>query len=191
MSTVRDAIRDANRLTRMRQGQSIGETVVIPSNKIVAMQVPLSEAETQAGIIKAANLNVPDNMAGMTARNRAAAESDVWNSLREMGDLTQKVFSSIEEMVEELEPTDIDYLIDSLTLLMEHASPTLDGLTDKDLDDLKKDFAAIELSELSGRRWAAVKLALTVLMPEQLQARLSGSSSTGSSTERSESAAST
>lgn len=195
MSTIRDAIANASRLARMRQGQQVFEPVEVPSlslpgEPLILAQIPLTESETQQGVIAAATLDVPDNLAGMAARNRAAAVSDLWHSLRDPADLSQKAFDNVEELTEQLTPTDVDHLIDALAMLMEYASPDIDGLSQKDLEELKKGFAEIDLSVLTGRQWAAVKLCFQVLLPELLQAKLSGSTSTESSTERSESVAS-
>lgn len=185
---IRDAIKNASRLTRMRQGQLAFEYIEFDSlvgdsgDKVRLAQIPINESEAQRGIIEAANLGVADNYAGMTARNRAAMLSDVWHSLRDPSDLTKMAFESIEEMADALEPTEIDKGIDCLAMLMDYASPSIDGLSQEDLDDLKKAFAGTDWSALSGRRWAAVKQCCLTLVPELLQVKLSGSSSTDSST---------
>lgn len=190
--TMREKLREANRLARMRQGQDVPEDVALLTNpEIHFWQVPLLEWESQAGVVAAANLDVPDNMAGLNARNRVAIQSDVFHSLREPGNVDQKVFESVEDMVQELDPADIDHLADSLTLLMDYASPSVDGLTDEELNDLKKAFGETDWSELTGRQWAALKLCCQVLFPELLAVKLRGSSSTESSTPTSESAEST
>lgn len=192
MTNVREAIREASRLARMRQGQDAAEFIDIPSMQgIRVCQVPLLEKEAQAGVIRAASLDVIDNAAGMQARNRAAIESDVWHSLREPGDPETKVFATVDEMVEQLQTTDIDYLADNLATLMDYASPSIDGLSDKDLNDLKKAFGETDWSALTGRQWAAVKLCCQALFPNLLRAKSLGSISTESSTEMNESGAST
>lgn len=192
MTSIREAIRDANRLTRMRMGQDAPDVVEIPSMPgIRVAQVPLTEMESQAGVILAAALEVDDNAAGLQARNRIAIASDVWHSLRLPNDSGEMVFGSIEEMREELSPSDITYLADNLGMMMEYASPAIDGLTDEDLADLKKDFVETDWSGLTGRRWAAVKLCISILFPELLQAKLLGSGSTDSSTSMNENEEST
>lgn len=192
MTSVRDAIKDANRLARMRQGAEVPEYVDIPSKPGVrAWMVPLTEAESQIGVIRAAGLDVLDNMAGMQARNRAAIESDVWHSLREPGDVDLKVFENIEDMVEELDPTDIDFLADTLATLMDYASPSIDGMSDEELNDLKKAFGETDWSGLTGRQWAAVKVACQALFPDLLRAKSLGTTSTESLTETKENGAST
>ena len=198
MSTIREAIKDASRLSRMRMGNAVFEYIEFDSIRnedgvVRFAQVPLTEAEVQQGVLAAANVDLPatNNMAEMTARNRAAQVSDVWCSLREPDDLNSKAFESPEELANILTPSEIDHAVDSLAAMMDYASPSLDGLSEKDLDELKKDFAAADWSGLSGRRWAAVKLCCQVLLPELLQAKLSGSTSTASSTPTSDEGEST
>jgi hypothetical protein len=168
-------------------GQEAAEPVDIPSMPGIRVNlVPLTEAESQAGLIRAASLDVLDNSAGIQARNRAAVESDVWNAIRDMGDATKKVWATPEEMVDELEAADVDYIFDQLTLLMEYASPSMDGLSEKDLAELKNNFALIDWNGLTGRRWSALKLCLSNLLPELLAAKFSSSTFTPSSTETTE-----
>lgn len=183
MATVREAIREQHRLARMRNGQDVPERVDIPSMPgIGACLVPLTEAESQRGIVAAADLNVNDNQAGMMARERAATISDIWHALREPGDPDRRVFDSPEDMTATLVPTDIDHLADKLVLLQDYASPAIDGMSEEELNDLKKAFGETDWSGLTGRRWAAVKLTCSVLFPELLAAKLRGSSSTASAT---------
>lgn len=188
MSSIRDAIRDASRLSRMRMGQQAWEFIEFPSLKgkdgtpIRFAQVPLLESETQQGVMAAANVEVADNFAGMTVRNRVAMVSDAWHSLRDPADISVKAFESIEEMTNSLEPTEIDMAVDQLATMMDYSSPSLDGISKEALDDLKAACAQMDLSDLSGRRWAVVKLFFQTLQPELLQAKLSGSTSTESST---------
>jgi hypothetical protein len=192
MTTVREAIRENNRLARMRNGQDVPERVEIPSMQgIGACLVPLTEAESQLGIVAAADLNVNDNQAGMMARERAATISDIWHALREPSDPTMKVFETPEDMTAALKPTDIDHLADKLVLLQDYASPSLDGMNEEELNELKKAFGETDWSELTGRRWAAVKLCCSILFPELLAVKLRGYSSTDSATTTSANAVST
>lgn len=191
-SSIRDTIKEQSRLARMRMGQDAPEMVDIPSlTEVRVAQVPLTEREAQQGVILSASLEVLDNAGGLQARNRACIESDVWNSLRDPSDPEAKVFDSIEDMNGDLLSSDIDYLADNLMLLMSYASPSIDGLSDADLEDLKKVFGETDWSALTGRRWAAVKLCCETLFPELLQAKLRGIGSTDSSTSRSASDEST
>jgi hypothetical protein len=180
MATVREAIREHNRLARMRLGQEVGERVTIPSLDQGVMLVPLTEAESQQGLVAAASIDVPDNQAGLMAREREATIHDVWSAMREPSDPSMHVFETPEEMVELLDPRDIDYLADQLVLLSSYSSPALDGMSDAELNELKKAFGETDWSALTGRRWAAVKLTVSILFPELLAAKLRGSSSTDS-----------
>jgi hypothetical protein len=192
MATVREAIREQNRLARMRNGQDVPERVDIPSMPgIGACLVPLTEAEAQRGIVAAADLDVNDNQAGMMARERAATISDIWHALREPGDPDQRVFETPEDMTATLKPTDIDHLADTLVTLQDYASPSVDGMSEEELDDLKKAFGETDWSALTGRRWAAMKLCCSILFPELLAVKLRGFSSIDSSTPTNESGEST
>lgn len=195
--TIREAIRKNTRLTRLRLGQQAFEWIEFESlraddgSPIRFAQVPLTEAETQHGLIEAANLNVEDNMAGIALRNRRAQTIDVWNSLRMPDDVSVKAFESPDEMAATLEPNEIDFAVDSLTTLMEFSSPSIEGLTKEQVDSLKKAFAAVDWNVLSGRQWAALKLCCQRLGLPSLMDNSSGSTSTESSTQTSASGEST
>lgn len=190
--SIREAIRERSRLERMRLGQEVGEPIAIPSMPDIRVQmVPLTEAESQSGVVAASLLDVPDNVAGLHARNRVSVQMDVWNACREPGNLTVHVFESAEEMATMIDMTDIDFLNDYLASLMEYASPAIDGLSEEDLTDLKKAFEETDLSALTGQRWALTKLCCQVLFPELLRVKLLGTSSTDSATLTSESGEST
>ena len=185
---IREQLKDQMRLKRMRMGQEAPEYVTIPSTlgseegAIQVALVPLTEAESTQGLIRAASIDVPDNIPGAQLRARAATTSDIWHAMRDPADITQKAFESIEDMTATLEPSDIDTMIDELSVLMDYASPTLDGLSEEELDNLKKAFVLIDWSALTGRRWSALRLCLSLLLPELLQARFSSTTSTSSLT---------
>jgi hypothetical protein len=181
--TVFDKIKEANRLTRMRLGQEAPQMVTLMAHPEVRLaMVPLVERETQAGVLYAAGLGYPDNASGLNASNRAVVHSDLWHALRDPDDFAAKAFPSIEAMTDELAPEEIDNLADELMALMDYASPTADGISEEQLVVLKKAFATIEWSGLSGRRWALLKMCLSTFAPELLAASLSGSGSTDSLT---------
>lgn len=183
MSRILEAIKEQSRLARMRMGQDAPEYVEIPSMEgIRCVMVPLLEKEAHAGVLAAASIKVDDNAAGMQLRNRVAINSDVWHSLRDPDDNAKKVFESVEQMAEMLEPSDIDHLADQLTILMDYASPAADGLSDEEVEELKKAFGETDWSALTGRRWAAVKLCVSTLFPELLAVKSRGSGSTDSAT---------
>lgn len=193
MTTMREAIKEQTRLSRMRQGQEVPEYIDVPSMEGVRVAlVPLTEAELSRGLAYAAkDDDVPESFSGVQYRTRRAIQSDLWHAIREPGDIDKRVFESIEDMVEVLSPADIDFLNMHLATLMNFASPAMDGLTEEDLDFLGRAWQAIRLNELTGRRWAAAKVCLSILLPELLQARLSGRTSTDGSTQTTESDEST
>lgn len=186
MSTVRDKIREQTRIKRMRLGQEAPELIDVPSLEGIRIaMVPLTEAESQQSLIYAASLDVLDNAAGLQARNRVTVQMDVWNACRDPEDVAKKVWPSMEEMTKDLEAQDIDWLFDQLTTLMDYASPAIDGINEEDLADLKNSFALIDWNALTGRRWSALKLCLSILSPELLTAKsLSSISTTKSTTTR-------
>lgn len=185
--SLRDEIREQMRVKRMRMGQEAPERVTIPSMPEIAVElVPLLEQESTKSLMAASNIEVPDNATGIMARQRTAMQWDVWQSTRVPGS-DEKVWNSVEEMCSMLEPEDIEALNDHLTVLHDYVSPSLDKLTDAEIDDLKKAFVLIDWRELTGRRWSALKLCLSLLLPELLQARSPSTTSTRSSTEMSES----
>jgi hypothetical protein len=166
--------------------------VEIPSMPHIRVaMVPLVEAEAQDGLIRSANLDVADNMAGINARNRAACVSDVWYASRVPGHLDEKIWDDPDEMVAELPPSDIDYLFDRLTILQDYASPSFANLSDKDIDELKKGFGAIEWRELTGRQASALVQCISLLLPELLAAKFFSFGSTQNSTQQTESETST
>lgn len=193
MTTMRETIKEQTRLSRMRQGQDVPEYIDVPSMDGVRVAlVPLTEAELSRGLAYAAQEDdVPESFSGVQYRTRRAIQSDLWHAIREPGDPEKRIFDSIEEMVETLVPGDIDFLNMHLATLMNFASPAMDGLTEEDLDFLGRAWQAIRLNELTGRQWAAAKVCLSILLPELLQARLSGHTSTDGSTPTNESDEST
>lgn len=197
MATFLEKVRDANRLARMRLGQTIYEPITFESvvdpdtgKPLVFAMVVLTESESQQGVVAASMLDVPENLVGMSARNRVGMINDLWHSLRDPEDLSKKAFESPEQLVDTILPPEVDAATDKLAVMMDYASPSVDGITDEQLEALKKAFSATDWSALSGRQWAAVKLCCHTLLPELmavvLQGSSSGSTSTESSTETSE-----
>lgn len=185
MTTWKEQLKEQTRIKRIRMGQDAPEMVPIPSNESVRLAlVPLTEAESMQGMIRAATVEAPDNIVGARIREREAMLSDIWLALRDPDNPSERAFDSIREMTETLEPNDIDHMIDQLSILMDYASPTLDGISDEELDNLKKAFVLIDWRGLTGRRWSALRLCLSLLLPELLQVRYSSTISTASSMER-------
>lgn len=180
---VREELRERTRLKRIRMGQEAPELVEIPSMPDVRVAlVPLTEAESMQGLIRASAQNHGDNMAAAQIAAREAMLSDIWHAMRDPDDIGQRAFESVEAVKETLEPSDVDHMIDQLTVLIDYASPSLDGLSDEEINNLKKAFVLIDWSALTGRRWSALRLCLSLLLPELLQARFSSTTSTSNLT---------
>jgi hypothetical protein len=107
-------------------------------------------------------------------------------AIREEDDLTKRVYSDTDEMLEDLEVSDIDALIDGYNEMMAQASPSLEGIPQEEMDELKKILQTMDWNALSGRSWYAAKRFLSTISPELLQVNSHGSTSTNSSTTTSE-----
>lgn len=167
------------RIERMRQGQEAGEIVDLVEAGLRFYLVPLSEREFDMGISFAASIEVEDNLGGAQARDRAQMHSDIFHASRSMSDIGKKFFDDI-EAVKELDLADINYIAERYQMMALETSPTLDGLSDEELDELKKGFEAIEWKELNGPQWIALKRCLLLTLPTLLMDKLSGSTSTES-----------
>jgi len=179
--TARDAIREEGRLRRMRLGQEAPEFVNLKSNpEIRVALVPLTEAEM--GLRAAMSLPAEDNAQGLMFRDRWQQVTDLWNALREPHDINKRVFESVEQMTEELEVIDINYLSDCYFRYIEDSSPELDGITVEGLEELKKACVTMDWSVLSGKPWWHLKNFFLTITPEQLKVSLPGSLSTQRST---------
>jgi len=186
--SAREAIKQDGRLRRMRLGQDAPEFVNLITNpEIRVALVPLTEAEYHIGLKAAMDLPAPDNQTGMIYRDRWQQVTDLWNALREPHNPNQRVYESVEQMVAALEHTDINYLSDMYLRMVEDSSPALDGVTEEQIEELKKACLTIDWSVLSGRAWWHLKAFLSSLTPEQLQVKLPGSLSTQNLTPTNES----
>ena len=167
------------RIERMRLGQATSEIVTLPEAELRFALVPLTEREFDMGISYSASIEVDDNYGGAEARDRAQMHSDIFHAARTVEDLSVQYFSSI-EAVKELDLEDINKITQMYVNMSLETSPTLDGLSDEDLDELKKASETIVWSELSGPRWIALKHYLLLTSPTLLMDKLSGSISTDS-----------
>lgn len=173
MTSIVQQIQKARRLSRMRLGQESPDFHVIPSTKgaddpVRIALVPLTEAELDKGFALAASLELPDNMMSADVRDRALMRSNLFHAIRDPADMTRQVFNSVDEMMRELEPADLNYLAEMFQALVEETSPSIDGMTTEQLEELKKAFARIDLNVLSGRSWAHLKLFFSTLAADQL-----------------------
>lgn len=157
MSDTLNALREGRRIAKIRLGQAAPDFVPLKSNPDVRIAlVPLTEAEYQQALEAAAMIDIPDNAYGIEVRDRTAQVHSLYHAIREPGDPSKKVFSSVESMLDPengLEPIDINYLAEYYNRMIDFSSPTLEGLSDEQLDELKKALVTIDWSALSGKPW--------------------------------------
>jgi len=171
------------RLERMRLGQAACSFVPLVSDPEIRIAiVPLTEAEFEQCLEIVAMMEAQDNIAGFGLRDRRQAQEILVRAIREEDDLTQRVYDTIEEMMEDLESVDIDQLIDEYNEMTEQSNPKLDGIPEEEFDRLKKVLQEMDWNVLSGSAWYAAKRFLGKLPPELLLANGRGSISTNSST---------
>jgi hypothetical protein len=171
----------------MRLGQAVCDYVTLPSNPDVRVAiVPLTEAEYLQALNKVTQLPQSDDLAGVSLKDRVQAQEIVVRAVREEQNLTERVWDDISEMMEVLEVNDVDEIIDRYNEMVEKSSPSLDGIPQEEMDNIKKGLQTMEWSELSGSAWYAAKRFLSRIMPSPLLDNLPGSTSTNSSTGTSE-----
>lgn len=169
------------RLDRMRLGQATCDFVVLPSDPEIRLCiVPLTEAQYLQALEKVRDTKADDNIAGLAIRDRVQAEEILVRAIREESDLSQMVYESVEEMMEDLEVADVDELIDNYNEMVQQSSPSLDGIPEEDFEELKKLLQEMDWSGLSGRAWYAAKRFLSTISPSPLLDNSLGSISTRS-----------
>ena len=178
MGVSKDEIKK-RRIERMRQGQNAGVIIGLEGTEMRFSLVPLTEREFDAGISYAASIEVEDNIGGAEKRDRAQMHSDIFHASRTIENLQSHYFEDI-EAVKELDVAEINFIAENYAMMALETSPTLDGLSEEALQELKKSFGEIEWNELSGPQWIALKRCLLITLPMQLMDKLSGSTSTDS-----------
>lgn len=168
-----------SRLKRMRMGQSSASIIKIPSNPEhrVAI-VPLLEGEYDECMRAAAQVDVPDNVAGASVMDREERRQVVCRAAREVDDFSKRVFTDSITMMEILEPSDVNYLYDAYIELQLEISPSMDELSESEVDFLKGVFERMPWNDLSGRQVYALIRFLSSLGVEQLTDKLPGRLST-------------
>lgn len=175
------------RLERMRLGQAVCDYVALISDPETRLcMVPLTEAQYRQVLEAVAHLDMQDNLAGMSVRDRVQAQEILVRAIREESDLTQRVYDDINEMMEDLDQVDIDELFDKYQEMTEKASPSLEGIPPEELERLKKALQTMDWNALSGRAWYAAKRFLSEIMPTPLLDNSPGFTSTNSPTTTSE-----
>jgi hypothetical protein len=175
------------RLDRMRLGQAVCEIEELLSETDFRVAlVPLTEAEYDRCIENVLKVDAPETMMGNQVRDRALTNETLLLSIREPDNLSQQMFSDLGQMTEALDVVDINYLIDVYFEMIEKSSPAAEGMTGEQINDLKKVLLEMDMSELSGKQWYALKRFLSSLGPTPLLASLLGFSSTSQLTGTSE-----
>lgn len=185
-TNTRDRIRE-RRVERMRLGQAVCDYVVIPSDpEIRICIVPLTEAQYQQVLEKVASVKFADDMAGAAIKDRTLAQETLLRAIREEQDLTQHVYETSGDLLEDFDVYDIDHMIDCYNEMVEKASPSIDGLSPEEFEALKKALQAMDWNALSGSAWYAAKRFLSRISQVRLLDNSPGSTSTSSSTTTSE-----
>ncbi len=167
------------RLDRMRQGQAVAERYPIPSDpEVHFLMVPLLESEYEMALQVASQIPASDNVPGMELRERIQSKEILAFSIREPSDLSKRVFENGNQIGEFMEIQDINFLMDMYLEMVDQTSPSLDGIPEQELENLKKVLQEISWSELSGKQWYAAKRFLLSIFPDLLTDRLLGFSST-------------
>jgi hypothetical protein len=171
------------RLDRMRQGQATAEIEnLLTDPDIRVALVPLTEAEYDLAMESAVKMNVPETLMGNQARDRQLSRETLLRAIREPDDLTKQMFEDVEQLNDALDHTDISFLIDVYFEMCDRSSPSIDGLSETEIEDVKKVLQEMDWNVLSGKQWYALKRFLSTLGQQQLLAKLLGSSSTSQST---------
>src|SRR5262245_4731334 len=187
MADLKEILQE-RRLDRMRAGQALAEIVpLISDSEIRVALVPLLEVDYRQVLSIIARIDVPDSMTGLQYQNRVQSEELLLRSLRDPKDLNSWLFSSVEEMNDVLEVSDIDMLIDHFTEISENANPAIDRIDPEEFEVLKKVLQTMDWNALSGRSWYAAKRFLGALtLDGLLRGRSLGSISTRQSTSTSD-----
>lgn len=161
------------RLDRMRLGQAVCDWVVLPSDPEVRMAVvPLSESDYISVLNKVATMEFKDDMAGMAMRDRVQSQEILLHAIREPDNLSQRVYSTVEELVDEenggLTQIDVDEAIEVYNEMIHVGSPAIDGIPPGEFVELKKVLQEMDWNALSGRQWYAAKRFLSAISPRPL-----------------------
>jgi hypothetical protein len=173
-------------------GQAVCERhPLVSDSEFRVSMVPLTEREWTTAIEEAVLPGHPDSATAMQLRDRKMTQWVLCYSIREPGDLTQRVYDDPDELLDELTSDDVTFLIDAYYEMIERASPSMASLTEEEIDELKKVWEIIDWNGLSGKSWYALRRFLSTISPAQLTGNSSGSFLIKSLTTMSESPEST
>jgi tetrahydromethanopterin S-methyltransferase subunit A len=171
------------RLERMRLGQAVCDIVPLPSDPEIRFAiVPLTEAEYMRVLSEISQLHLPDDLAGVTVKDRVRAQWTIVYAVREPDDLTKRVYDNLTEMLDDIDVGDLDELISRYNEMTEKASPSLEGIPESELEQVKKALQEMNWNDLSGSAWYALKRFLSTISLPLLLVNSPGSTSTNSST---------
>lgn len=166
------------RIERMRLGQNALEIVLLPSDSEVRIGlVPLTEAEYDTCMRLTSELNVAENVAGAGVMDRHEKREVVFRAAREPSDPHKHIFDSVDQMMENIEPEDLNVLYDRYVEMSTQYSPHVAQLSDEEVDFLKEFFANCQWKDLSGRQLYALNRFILAHSPGQLSDNLPGFSS--------------
>jgi hypothetical protein len=177
------------KLNRMRLGQAVCEFVPLPSDPEIRVAiVPLTEAEYLKVLNEVNAVDAGDDLAGVSIKDRVTAQQTLVWAIREPEDLAKRVYvdneeeTAMEQLLETLEVGDIDEIIDRYNEMCEQSSPSLDGIPEEELENIKKALQKMDWNDLSGGAWYAAKRFLSRIMPSPLLDNSLGSTSISYST---------
>jgi hypothetical protein len=171
-----------NKLARMREGQAAGEIVTLVSDPEVRfVVVPLTDGEYLKALSISDEVQASETMSGFAVKDEVLKQAILLFAAREIHDWTKSFFESVEEVME-LEAQDVNVAYDVFLELISVASPSMQMLTEEEMDNLKKVWSLIAWSELSGRQLYAARRFLNSIQEDLLLGNFSGLSSTPKST---------
>jgi hypothetical protein len=167
------------KLNRMRLGQAAVDVVELPSDPEIRIGlVPLTEAEFAICASAMAAKGYGDDTSGLVQADRDMRRQILLLACREINDPQKRMFANEQELQESLDHADVNFLTEQYTALTDASSPSLEGLSEEDMEELKKALMTIDWSALSGRSWYLLKVFLSTISERQLLANLPGSLST-------------
>jgi len=167
----------------MRLGQAVCTFVPLVSDPEIRLaMVPLTEAEFLQSLEAVAAIPGKDDLANSAMRDRRQAQEILARAIREPEDLMDRVYTTVEDMQEDLDVRDIDELFDKYSEMVHTSSPSADGIPPSEFEALKKALNEMDMSALSGQAWYALKRFLSTVTPSPLLDNSSGSFSINSST---------
>jgi hypothetical protein len=182
MSALSEQLKE-RRLSRMRLGKAVAEIRPLLSDPEIQLAiVPLTESEYLNCLTKTVALDLPDNIAGASMRDRHNTNELLVRALRDPEDLTKRPFSGVDELTESLNVEDINFLMEAYWQMMAEVSPSVEMLSDADIEELKKVLGEIDWKGITGKQCYALKNFLStlglMLLPDNTPGSLSTSLST-------------